>query len=292
ADPKNDKKFASKKAIEKWLPADVYVGGAEHIVLHLLYSRFFTKVLQKYGFVDFNEPFQKLRHQGMILAENGVKMSKSKGNVINPDNVVSEYGADILRMYEMFMGPLEDAKPWNTKGIVGIKRFLEKVWGVGHNLGDKKNGELERLLHKTIKKVTEDIEDFKFNTAISRLMIFSNKAAEKGKISEKIWGKFLLLLSPFAPHIAEELWEQLGNKKSIFLEKWPDFDEKLIHEKVCRLVIQINGKVRDVMEIEAGISEKEIENLALSRDKIKKWLDGKNPKKVIYIPERLVNLVI
>jgi len=292
ADPKNNKEFASKKAIQKWLPVDVYVGGAEHTVLHLLYSRFFTKVLQKYGFVDFNEPFQKLRHQGMILAEDGVKMSKSIGNVVNPDDVVSKYGADILRMYEMFMGPLEDAKPWNTKGIVGIKRFLEKAWVLGYNLGDEKDNKLESLLHKTIKKITEDIEEFKFNTAISQLMIFINKASEKEKISENTWNKFLLLLSPFAPHIAEELWEQLGNKKSIFLEKWPDFDKKLIQEKICQLVIQINGKVRDVMEVETGISKEEAEKLALSRDKIKKWLENGNPKKVIYIPKKLINLVI
>ena len=300
ADPKNEKEFAGKKAIQKWLPVDVYIGGAEHVVLHLLYSRFFTKVLQKYGFVDFNEPFQKLRHQGMILAENGEKMSKSKGNVVNPDEVVKEYGADILRMYEMFMGPLEDAKPWNTKGIVGIKRFLERVWSLGHNLDGEKDSELERLLHKTIKKVTKDIEEFKFNTAISQLMIFANKAAEKEKTKREIFSKFLLLLSPFAPHIAEELWERMkaasvktmASQGSIFLEKWPPYDAKVIQEKNIKLIIQINGKVRDIIEVEAGISVKEIEKMALSREKIQKWIGGAKPKKVIYIPGRLVNLVV
>ncbi len=292
ADPKNSKEFASKKELKKWLPVDFYIGGADHTVLHLLYSRFFTKVLRKYGFVDFDEPFLKLRHQGTILAENGTKMSKSKGNVVNPDDIVAEYGADILRLYEMFMGPLEDAKPWNMKGIIGIKRFLEKVWSLGNKIGDGKDHELEKLLHKTIKKVTEDIEEFKFNTAISQLMIFINEAGKNGGVSLEIWKIFLILLAPFAPHIAEELWERLGEKKSIFLEKWPLYDAKIIQEKNIRIIIQINGKVRDVIEVEAGISEKEIEKMALSRDKIQKWLENKKPKKVIYIPEKLINLVM
>ncbi|MBU4030728.1 leucine--tRNA ligase, partial [Patescibacteria group bacterium] len=300
ADPKNSKEFAGKKALKKWLPVDIYVGGAEHSVLHLLYARFFAKVLQKYGLVDFNEPFLKLRHQGTILAEDGTKMSKSKGNVVNPDKIVAEYGADILRLYEMFMGPLEDAKSWNTKGIMGVKRFLEKVWRRGNKIDNIKDNNLEKLLHKTIKKVTEDIEEFKFNTAISQMMIFANEAEKSGSVSLEVWKKFLLLLSPFAPHIAEELWERLkaasvktmASRRSIFLEKWPSYDAKIIQEKNIKLIIQINGKMRDIIEVEAGISEKEIEKLALSREKIQKWTDGEKPKKVIYIPERLVNLVM
>ena len=300
ADPKNSKEFAGKKALKKWLPVDIYVGGAEHSVLHLLYARFFAKVLQKYGLVDFNEPFLKLRHQGTILAEDGTKMSKSKGNVVNPDKIVAEYGADILRLYEMFMGPLEDAKPWNTKGIMGVKRFLEKVWRRGNKIDNIKDNNLEKLLHKTIKKVTEDIEEFKFNTAISQMMIFANEAEKSGSVSLEVWKKFLLLLSPFAPHIAEELWEimkaasvkTMASRRSIFLEKWPSYDAEIIQEKNVKIIIQINGKMRDIIEVEAGISEKEIEKLALSREKIQKWTDGEKPKKVIYIPERLVNLVM
>ncbi len=293
ADAKNDKEFASKKLLKKWLPVDVYVGGAEHAVLHLLYSRFFTKVLQKYGYVKFNEPFVKLRHQGMILAEDSRKMSKSLGNVINPDDVVKEYGADALRMYEMFMGPLEDVKPWNTKGIVGIKRFLEKIWNQKDKVEDiKPDKKINSLFHKTIKKVTEDIESFKFNTAISQLMILNNELGKEENISKDIWQKFLILTSPFAPHVTEEIWQELGNKESIFKQKWPKFNNKLIQEETWSLIIQINGKVRDKIEVKKGITEKEAKELALSQDAVKKWLDSKKPKKVIYISGKIVNLVV
>ncbi len=291
ADPKNKKEFAAKKALKKWLPVDVYIGGVEHAVLHLLYSRFFTKALQKYGYTDFNEPFLKLRHQGTILAENGTKMSKSRGTVVNPDEVMAEYGADTLRMYEMFMGPLEDAKPWSTKGIVGISRFLEKVWRLSQKIGKKSDSNLA-VLHETIKKVTGDIKLFKFNTAISQLMIFINKLSKEKEIPKAIWGEFLILLSPFAPHIAEELWSGLGNKVSIFKEKWPKYDKKLIEQETYQMIIQINGKVRDKIEVSKDITEKQAKETALNSQKIKKWLGKQKPKKVIYVSNRLINLVV
>ncbi len=292
ADPRNEKEFASREKIKKWLPVDLYIGGAEHTVLHLLYSRFFTKVLQKYGYLDFNEPFIKLRHQGIILAEDGNKMSKSKGNVINPDEVVAQYGADTLRMYEMFMGPLEDTKPWNTKGIMGIKRFLERVWKLQFKIQNSKFKVNERLLHKTIKKVTEDIEALKFNTAISAMMILVNQLEKEKEITKDMWQKFLLILSPFAPHLVEELWAGLGHKESIFKQKWPPYDEKLIKDETINLVIQVNGKVRDMVAVTAGISDEEIKKIALGREKIKKWISGKKITKVIFVKGKLVNIVV
>ena len=331
ADPKNKKEFASKKAIEKWLPVDLYVGGAEHTVLHLLYSRFFTKALHHLGYIDFDEPFLKLRHQGMILAEDGRKMSKSLGNVINPDEIVERFGADALRMYEMFMGPLEDAKPWNTNGIVGIARFLERTWnyvlgGFVHSpfYNDKVRKEwiedvykiktpreIKVLLHKTIKKVGEDIENLKFNTAISQLMILRNSfykveedeiriftksrigPTETGQwIAPKDFGKFLIILSPFAPHLSEELWEKLGNKKSIFYEKWPEYDEELIKEKTFELVVQINGKMRNTIPAAIDIFENEAKELAMKSEKVQKWLEGKEIKKVIFVKNRLINFIL
>jgi len=304
ADPKNKKEFASKRMLKKWLPVDLYVGGAEHVVLHLLYSRFFTKVLHKLGYIDFDEPFLKLRHQGIILAEDGRKMSKSLGNVIAPDSVVEQYGADALRMFEMFMGPLEDMKQWNTKGIVGISRFLEKVWKMKSKIQNKesgiKNKEIESLLHKTIKKVSEDVEMLKFNTVISAFMILLNAMEKEKNISLIHYSKFLILLSSFAPHIAEEIWSQLGHpstklrvsKKSIFTEKWPEYDKNLIKEETIELVVQINGKVRAKLSVPADIFEQEAKNLSLSDSGIKKWLAGKEPKKVIFVKGRLVNIVV
>jgi leucyl-tRNA synthetase len=319
SDPQNEKEFASKKQIKGWLPVDLYVGGAEHTVLHLLYARFFTKVLHKLGYVDFDEPFLKLRHQGIILAEDGNKMSKSLGNVINPDKVVEEYGADALRCFEMFMGPLEDMKPWNTRGIVGISRFLERVykyieWGEGdfdkEAFSKWKSGEFAKesgiayknKINKTIKKVTEDIENFKFNTAISSLMTFLNFIYKENEgeinssvseiISVKDFKNFLIILSPFAPHIAEELWQKLGHNESIFKEKWPEFDENFIKEDSVEMVVQINGKVRGKFSVAVEISEEEVKNLALMDENIQKWLKNKEPKKMIFVKGKLLNIVI
>ncbi|MFH0930263.1 MAG: leucine--tRNA ligase, partial [Candidatus Moraniibacteriota bacterium] len=257
ADPKNKKEFASKNEIKKWMPVDLYIGGAEHVVLHLLYSRFFTKALHKYKYIGFSEPFAKLRHQGMIVAEDGRKMSKSLGNVINPDEIVREYGADVLRLFEMFMGPLEDSKAWNTKSIVGLKRFLERAWKLKSVISDQGsvNNNLENIVHKTIKKVTEDIENLRFNTAISSLMILLNEFEKQEKLFTVYCSPFIQLLSPFAPHIAEELWAALSHKRSIFLEKWPKYDPKLVVEKEVNIVIQVNGKVRDQIQVSADTSE-------------------------------------
>lgn len=291
ADPKNNKEFASKEEIKKWLPVDLYVGGAEHNVLHLLYSRFFTKVLHNLGYIEFDEPFFKLRHQGIILAEDGRKMSKSLGNVVNPDDVINEYGADALRMFEMFMGPLEDSKPWNTKGIVGISRFLERIWNLKEKISDNANPQIKKSIHKAIKKISGDIEGLDFNTAISAMMILTNELG-KESFSKEDFEIFLILLSPFAPHIAEELWQSLGHKDSIFKEQWPEFDPKLVKDDVISLVIQVNGKVRDNVEAEADISEEKAKELALSRDNVKRWIEGKEIKKVIFVPNKLLNIVI
>jgi leucyl-tRNA synthetase len=296
ADPKNEKEFAAKKQIEKWLPVDMYMGGAEHTVLHLMYSRFFTKSLYRHKLIDFDEPFAKLRHQGMVLAEDGKKMSKSLGNVINPDEIVREYGADTLRLYEMFMGPLEEMKAWNTKSIVGLKRFLDRVWRLSEKLKSKsekpqlKNKSLESLVQKTIKKVTEDIENFRFNTAISAMMILLNEFEKEIYLIH--YTLYIILLSPFAPHIAEELWSELGHKNSIFLEKWPEYDKKLIKDEEITLIIQVNGKVRDQLKLAAGASEEEAKKLALESEKVAKYIGDKEPRKIIFVPNRLINFVV
>jgi len=308
ADPKNEKEFAAKEKIEKWLPVDMYMGGAEHTVLHLMYSRFFTKALHKFGYVSFNEPFAKLRHQGIVLAEDGRKMSKSLGNVINPDEIVEEYGADVLRLYEMFMGPLEEMKAWNTKSIVGLKRFLDKVWKLKPKTKNQKpkiqfkKEKLESLLHKTIKKVTEDIENFRFNTAISAMMILANEMEKENQIPSKNYQSLILLLSPFAPHIAEEIWSSFAEasedkdkdkyNRSIFLQLWPQYDPKLIKDQEVTVIIQINGKTRDQITIASGASEEEVKKAALQSEKIKKYIpDEKGIKKTIYVEGRLISFV-
>jgi leucyl-tRNA synthetase len=295
---KNQKFFWDKKKIDYWMPVDLYVGGAEHAVLHLLYARFWHKVLYDEGLVKTVEPFMKLKNQGIILGEDGVKMSKSRGNVINPDDVINQYGADTMRLYEMFMGPFEDVKPWSTKGIIGVRRFLERVWGLEKlKVKSKKlkvtvqDSKLERLLHKTIKKVTEDIESFKFNTAISAMMILANEMAVQ-TFNVLQFEIFLKLLSPFAPHIAEELWEKLGHKKSIVIESWPKYDPALIVEEEIDLVVQINGKVRDTLRVKADINEEEAKKAALKSEKIKKWVEGKEIRKVIFVKGKLINIVI
>ena len=294
ADPKNEKEFADEAKIKKWLPVDLYIGGAEHTVLHLLYSRFFTKALHKHGYIDFDEPFKKLRHQGIVLAEDGRKMSKSLENVINPDEIVEKFGADTLRLYEMFMGPLEDSKSWNTKSIIGLKRFLEKVWKLKSMINDQgsTNNKLEILLHKTIKKVTEDIENLRFNTAISAMMILVNEMEKQKNILNSQFSILNSLLAPFAPHIAEELWQQLGHKDSIFLEKWPEYDSKLVKDEEITLIIQINGKLRDQIKAPAGVKEEEAKRLALESKKVIKYMEGKNIQKVIFVKDRLINFVV
>lgn len=291
ADPRNDARFASKEALRKWLPVDLYMGGAEHTVLHLMYARFFTKVLHKLGYISCKEPFLKVRHQGTILAEDGRKMSKSLGNVDNPNDVIDIYGADSVRLYEMFMGPLEDAKPWSAKNIMGVRRFLEKVWRTRAKVGEPLK-ELDPLLHKTTRKVEHDITRLKLNTAISQMMICAHGMEAAESLSRAQYETFLKVLAPFAPHIAEELWHGLGNECSIHLESWPRYNEQLIAEARAIVAVQINGKLRGTVEIEAGAGEQTVLQAARALPNVSKWLADNLPKKVIYVENRLINMVI
>ena len=291
-DPKNEQEFCSKDNIKNWMPVDTYVGGSEHAVGHLVYSRFFTKVLRDAGYLDFDEPFLKLINQGLILGEDGQKMSKSRGNVVNPDEVVNEYGADSFRMYEMFMGPLEDSKPWSTDGIKGQRRFLDKVFQYFYNFqyGENKDDKLLNLLNKTIKKVSDDIENFRFNTAISSLMIYFRELSKFEKLSKEYIDNYIIMLSCFAPHLAEEIWEKLGNKDFVCLQNWPKYNAELARDEKIKLPIQINGKLRDTIEVDAEIDEEKLKQLILSREKIKKYADGHEVLKFIYVKIEFVIL--
>ena len=283
-----------QKAINEWLPVDLYIGGAEHAVLHLLYSRFWHKVLYDCGIVKTKEPYQKLFNQGMILGEDGSKMSKSRGNVINPDVVVNEFGADTLRVYEMFMGPLDAMKPWSTKGVDGARRFLERIYRLFTEVIeiDDTNKEMEKVYHQTVKKVTEDYEILHFNTAIAQMMIFTNEAYKHPKIAREYLEGFLKLLSPIAPHIAEELWEKLGHNETITYETWPTYDDSKTKEQLVTIVVQINGKVRDKIEVSADLDQEEIKKIALGSSKVQEYI-GNNPlRKVIVVPNKLVSIVI
>ena len=282
-----------------WLPVDFYVGGAEHTVLHLLYSRFFTKAAHRGGFINFDEPFQKLRHQGLILAEDGHKMSKSIGNVINPDEIVEKYGADTLRMYEMFMGPFEQAISWSTQATEGMYKFLQKVWRI-YNEKElvEVNGkcpvpELQSLLHKSIKKITEDIEGLKFNTAISQMMIFMNQVQKSDIFPRPMAEKFCKLLSPFAPHLAEEIWhEVLGHKETITYEMWPEYDPVKITEDTVVYAVQINGKIRGDFEIDKEADKEAVIAEAKKLEKVVKYLEGGKIKKEIFVPGKIVGFVV
>jgi len=282
--------------MKNWMPVDLYIGGMEHAVGHLMYSRFFTKVLHEKGYVDFDEPFTKLRNQGMILAEDGQKMSKRWGNVINPDDVVRELGADTMRLYEMFMGPLSESKPWDTKGIIGVRRFLEKVWNLKLRITNEKllitDDKIARLLHKTIKKVTEDIEALRFNTAISAMMILVNEMEKEEQLLITNYELLIILLSVFAPHITEELWSQLGHKASIFHEKWPKYDPELIKDETYSLVVQVNGKLRATISVNVGVAQEEVEKLAKADGHVQEFLSGKEIKKVIFVKDKLINFVV
>lgn len=301
-DPRNNKKIAEEKLLKYWMPVDWYNGGMEHTTLHLLYSRFVFKFLWDIGAVPKSigsEPYKKRTSHGMVLGEGGVKMSKSKGNVINPDVIVKQYGADTLRLYEMFMGPFEQMIPWDTKGVVGCRRFIEKIYNlaVKNSLSEKSNLNLKKILHKTIKKVSEDIDLLKFNTAVSSMMEFVNAWQVSGVpsgsgIDKKDLADFLIILSPFAPHVAEQIWSMLGFKGMVLVQKWPKFNEKLIQEEKILLLIQVNGKVRDKIEVAANISQKEAEKISLSSEKIKGFMEGKEFVKVIFIPGKLINIVL
>ena len=300
-DPNNKNSIFSKEAEEYWMPVDLYVGGAEHAVLHLLYARFWHKVLYECGLVHTKEPFKKLVNQGMILGEDGQKMSKSRGNVVNPEEVISEYGADSLRMYEMFMGPLEKAKPWQTNGVEGIFRFLNKVWisfiDIENNLlasvqDAPPSKEDQIFINQCIKKVTQDIEDLKFNTAISELMIFLNYFSKQEVKPFTVVKKFILLLSPFAPHLCEELWSLLKEPESLAYHKWPSYEEKYLSLNSYILPIQINGKVRFKIEVEKGVSQEELIPKIQNEPRLKNYFQGKKTKKVIFIPEKIINFIL
>ncbi|MBC8367457.1 leucine--tRNA ligase [bacterium] len=284
-----------------WLPVDLYLGGTEHAVLHLLYARFWHKVLFDLGLVSTKEPFQKLRNQGMILGENGEKMSKSRGNVVNPDDVIRDHGSDSLRLFLMFLGPLERDKPWSTTGIEGIHRFLDRSWRLFHDGEDAlhpavqdvaPDEETQRLLHRTIAEVTRMTEDLRFNTAISLMMIFVNEMMPKKVRSREALEKFILLLAPYAPHLAEEIWHSLGHEETIAYVPWPDFDEKWLAEETVTVVVQVNGKLRDSFELPADADEDAVKAKVESSEKLAPWLEGKSIVKTIYVPGKLVNLVV
>jgi leucyl-tRNA synthetase len=302
-DPNNDKEFVNKDLEKYWMPVNLYLGGAEHAVLHLLYARFWHKVLFDLGYVSTREPFVRLYHQGMILGEDSNKMSKSRGNVINPDDVISGYGADSLRLFEMFLGPLSATKPWSTNGIEGVYRFLNKIWrlivtedgGINPKITEAKpDGDAERIMHKTIMKVTEDIEDMdmRFNTCVSELMIYVNEISRYETIPMQLIVTLIKLLSPFAPHLAEELWNRLGNNGTITFEKWPEFDPAKVQKNVVTIIGQINGKVRSKIEAETDSSDEKLIELMKQDEKIKTYIEGKQIVKEIVVKNKLVNIVV
>lgn len=299
-DPKNKKEFAAKSEIDYWGNVDMYVGGAEHATGHLLYSRFWNKFLKDLGYVKSEEPFQSLRNQGMILGPDGVKMSKRYGNVINPDDVVRDMGADTLRVYEAFMGPFEGTLPWSTDGIVGSRRFIERVWRLASKVTPHPKpllkGEgaerLRKTLHKTIKKVTEDIQNFSFNTAVSAMMILVNEMEKSEDIARKDFAAFLQLLAPFAPHITDELWSMMGEKQSIHISGWPNYDPKLVVDNEITLGVQVNGKVRGEITIATDALSDDVKNMVMQMPDIAKWFDGKEIKKFIYVPGKIISIVV
>ncbi|KRN51733.1 leucyl-tRNA synthetase [Fructobacillus fructosus KCTC 3544] len=299
-DPKNPDALAGKKALNYWQNVDLYVGGAEHAVLHLLYARFWNKVLYDLGLVPNKEPFHKLVNQGMILGGNHEKMSKSKGNVVNPDDIVNEYGADTLRIYEMFMGPLTQNKPWSEDGVTGSRRWLDRVWRMLVNedgsltdkLTDGTSKELEKVYNETVKKVTDDLENLHFNTAISQLMVFVNEVYKQDQRPAAYMEGFVQLLAPFAPHLAEELWSKLtGSTESIAFVAWPTYDEKALVDDQKEIIFQVNGKVRSKQVMPVDASKEEMEAAAKADEKVQKYLDGLSIKKVIAIPGKFVNIV-
>jgi len=295
-DPKNSKVFADKKKLKQWMPIDWYNGGMEHTTLHLLYSRFWNKFLFDHDLVPVSEPYKKRTSHGLILAEGGEKMSKSRGNVVNPDQIVKDHGADSLRLYEMFIGPFDQPVAWSKDGIVGPVRFLEKVWRLSNKVNTKitsvEDTNIETLLHKTIQKVTNDIETINFNTAVSALMIFINELDKQDTVVKSHFEVFLKLIAPFAPHIAEEIWMNLGNKKTIHLSEWPKFDPKKIVENTTTIMLQINGKVRASFIQERDIDDESTISRAINMPEAKKWIGDSPIKKTIVVKNRLVNFVI
>ena len=298
-DPKNQRQLVDPALERYWMPVDLYIGGSEHAVLHLLYARFWHKVLYDIGLVSTPEPFKKLVHQGIVLGEDNQKMSKSRGNVVNPDEIMDQFGADAVRLYEMFMGPLEAVKPWSTRGVEGVTRFLERSWRLmandeGHLLnvvvGIVPTLAQERLLHQTIKKVTEDIEGLRFNTAIAQMMVFTNEMTKTAQRSRALLEPFVLLLAPFAPHLAEELWGVLGHKPSVSQQPWPTFDPAMTVSDRLTIPIQVNGRLRAKLEVGADATRAQVEGLASVQ--IAEWLQGQEPKKIVYVEKKLINFVV
>ena len=293
-DPHNSGAFASKEALDYWSPVDWYNGGMEHTTLHLLYSRFWHKFLFDQGLVPTPEPYQKRTSHGMILGENGEKMSKSRGNVVNPDEIVSEYGADTLRLYEMFIGDFEKAAPWSNAGIKGCRRFVERYWNL-QNIISREKGvrkELEGVFHKTIKKVSEDTEILKFNTAIAALMTLMTAVSEKGDITKEELRLFTILLNPFAPHITEEMWALCGLGEGLVAQQtWPEYDEEKCKDDTVEIVVQVCGKVRSRLNVSADIQKDEAIAAAKADPKISAEIAGKTVVKEIYVPGKLVNIV-
>ncbi|GAA0588217.1 leucine--tRNA ligase [Virgibacillus siamensis] len=300
-DPDNTEQLADPEALREWLPVDIYIGGAEHAVLHLLYARFWHKFLYDIGVVPTKEPFMKLFNQGMILGEGHEKMSKSKGNVVNPDDIIHSHGADTLRLYEMFMGPLDAAVAWSTNGLDGSRRFLERVWRLIVNedtaeISDKiveGNGDesFDKVYHETVKKVTEDFGNLHFNTGISQLMVFINEGYKADKLNKQHVEGFVKMLSPVAPHLSEELWNRLGHPRTVSFEEWPQYDESKLVEEEAEVVLQVMGKVRAKINVPKDISKDDLEKHALEHEKIQEWIEGKTIRKVIVVPGKLVNIV-
>jgi leucyl-tRNA synthetase len=303
-DPQNPSKFAAQDVLEYWGSPDLYVGGAEHAVLHLLYARFWHKVLFDLGVVPQAEPFRRLFHQGIILGEDGEKMSKSRGNVVNPDSIIQSHGTDTLRLYLMFLGPLEAMKPWNPRGIEGVHRFLQKVWreliGADGQVNPKISAaansdpnvaEITRLLHETVKKVGDDIEALRFNTAISQMMIFANALQKAPAVPPAVALSFLQVLAPFSPHIAEELWARLGGKGSVMSAAWPTFDSRLLEKTEVKLVFQVNGKFRGDQLVPVGTTQDQALSLAKANSRVAPHLDGKKIVRVIFVPGKILNIV-
>jgi leucyl-tRNA synthetase len=291
-DPKNDEALVDKDKEKYWSPVDMYIGGAEHATRHLIYARFWHKFLKDIGIVSNDEPFNKLQHVGLINGEDGRKMSKRWGNVVNPDDIVETYGADTLRMFEMFLGPFDKSVNWSTNSIIGPRRFLERVWKLSDKISETNNSELENSYHSTLKKVTHDIKTMNFNTAISEMMIFVNKIEEIGGLTKDIYSGLLKLLAPFAPHMTDELWEKLGNKGSIHVSEWPKYDENKIIAELKKIAIQVNGKVRGEIKLDQNCSEEDAKKFVLKMPEIEKWVGDKEVNKFIYLKGRIINIVV
>ena len=295
-DPRDSREPWSAASYADWMPVDLYVGGSEHAVLHLLYARFWHKALFDLGLVKDSEPFHKLVHQGMVLGENHEKMSKARGNVVNPDDIVKAYGADALRGYEMFMGPLEQVKPWQTAGLEGVRRFLDRTWNVATGplsaSADAYDEETRRLVHKTVRKVTVDIEGLRLNTAISAMMILVRHLGGLSQVPREAVETLALILSPFAPHLGEEIWQRLGHPESLAYAPWPQFDPDLVRDHAVEIGVQVNGRVRGTVTLALDADVETATAAALAEPRVASHLEGKKVRKVIYVKGKILNFIL